>query len=87
VSCSVAPSGRPAAAALRAIDVRTAGVTVTGVVPLTPVAESFADTVAVPTVRAVPSPLDPAAFETAKRFAADDDQVTVCVTSCVVPSV
>src|SRR6266568_2893363 len=75
------------AVGVTAIATSWAAVTVSGVELETPLAASVALITGTPTVSAVASPTEAAAFEMLAADGAEEVQVTAAVRSCVVPSV
>ena len=84
MNCCVVPFAIEGEVGVTAMLVSVAAVTVRLAVPET--APSVAEIVAEPVATAVARPREPAAFEMEATAAFDDAQVTVEVTSCVVPS-
>ena len=84
VNGSVSPLGTLGSAGVRAIDTRTAGLTVSTVVPLIPL--SVAVIVEVPVARPVARPFDPETFEMVATEVVAEAHVTWLVTSWVDPS-
>ena len=87
VNCVDKPSGVEGTAGVTAIETRRAAVTVSVVEPEVPLAGSVALITVDPTVSAVVSPAEPAAFEMLAVGGTEDCQLTVAVRSCVVLSV
>jgi hypothetical protein len=87
VNCCVVPAAIDGLGGLRATDLRVAGLTVKGAVPLTELAGSVAVMVAVPVAVPVANPWLPATLLTAATGVLEELQLTKLVRTCFVLSV